>query len=142
MASLASVTQVTSGTCNGCYELDRELAGTGSTEQSAHLLVYIHLVEVHSLDAHKVRSEEATTRRRERRKRPRAHEAQARSKSAEMRRAQLRTNGGWRQCDSAKGLLVGRKTWREGTLLGATEVHLLGNLIGTEAVPVDTENPS
>ena len=55
---------------HGCHELNRELAGTGSTDPSAHLLVYTHLVEAHSLDAHKVRSEEATSRRRERRKDP------------------------------------------------------------------------
>ena len=99
---------------HGCYGLNRELAGTGSTDQSAHLLVYIHLVEAHSLDAHKVRSEETTIRRRERRK------------DTNLKRA-------------AKVQSEGHSSAVERELSSVRRWYLLGNLISTEAVPVDRE---
>ena len=37
-----------------------------ATHRTAHLLVYIHMLEAHPLDAHKVRREETTSRRKER----------------------------------------------------------------------------
>ena len=55
---------------HGCHELNREQVSIGSTDQLAHLIVHIYLVDAHSLDSHKVRGEETTTRRRERRKDP------------------------------------------------------------------------
>ena len=78
------------GTCTDMGATCQQRTGFGSTDQSADLPVYIHLVETHSLDALKVRSSEATARRTERRKDP---ERMKLKRSAKVQRGEEHVSG-------------------------------------------------